>query len=366
MQGITINNLWKKYGEVEALKGVSLNCKKGDLFCLLGPSGAGKTSLLKTIGGIEEVFSGEIYIDGHSMAGVSPQDRDIAMIFENYALYPTLTVFDNMAAPLRAPKRRRSYSKAETERIVNKTAKVLSMEGMLDRFPRQLSGGQKQRVALGRALVRQPKVFLLDEPISHLDAVIKHEMRTEIKRLHRELGVTFLYATPDQLEALTMGDMIAVIKGGEIQQSGNLQQIFDSPANTFVAGFTGDPPTNLFDCTVEDVNGNLCAVTKSFTLPLSKNVAKALVKAGHTTSVTAGIRPTEISLGPVEKCPIHGSVSFVEYLGKHTVIGVEINQTLLKIKVTDSSGIIEGENIGLIFNMDKLNFFDKKTGKRID
>jgi len=365
MQGITINNLWKKYGDVEALKGVTLNCEKGDLFCLLGPSGAGKTSLLKMIGGIEDVSSGEIYIDGYPMNGVSPQDRDIAMIFENYALYPNLTVFDNMAAPLRAPKRRHSYSKAEIERTVKKTAKVLSMEGMLDRYPKQLSGGQKQRVALGRALVRQPKVFLLDEPISHLDAVIKHEMRAEIKRLHRELGVTFLYATPDQLEALTMGDMIAIIKEGEIQQVGNLEQIFDSPANTFVAAFTGDPPMNLFDCTLEDVNGNLCAVTKSFTLPLSKNVTKVLLKAGHAASVTAGIRPTEISHGSIEQSAIHASVLLMEYLGKHTVIGVEVNKTFLKIKVTDDSGIIEGQNIGLIFNMDKLSLFDKKTGKRI-
>jgi multiple sugar transport system ATP-binding protein len=365
MQGITIKNLWKKYGEVEALKGVNLNCEKGDLFCLLGPSGAGKTSLLKTIGGIEEVFSGEIFIDGHPMNGVSPQDRDIAMIFENYALYPTLTVFDNMAAPLRAPKRRHSYSKADIERVVKKTAKVLSMEGMLDRFPKQLSGGQKQRVALGRALVRQPKIFLLDEPISHLDAVIKHQMRTEIKRLHRELGITFLYATPDQLEALTMGDMIAVLKDGEIQQSGNLQQIFDSPANTFVAAFTGDPPMNLFDGTLKDINGDLCAITESFTLPLSKNARKELVKAGHVTGVTVGIRPTDISTGLLEKCPIHGNVLFMEYLGKHTVIGIEINSTLLKVKVTDKTGIEEGENIGLIFNMDKLNLFDKKTGMRI-
>ena len=200
MSGISLQNIWKKYGDVAALKGVSFDCPKGDLFCLLGPSGAGKTSLLKMVGGVETVTSGEIHIDGQDMNGVRSQERDISMIFENYALYPNLTVFDNMASPLRSPVRRNKYSAAETKKIIRHTAEVLSMEKLLNRYPKELSGGQKQRVALGRALVRKPKVFLLDEPISHLDALTRHNARSEIRESIGNWALLFCMRHPINLK----------------------------------------------------------------------------------------------------------------------------------------------------------------------
>ena len=367
MAGISLVNVWKKYGTVEAVKGISLNCPKGQFFCLLGPSGAGKSSILKMIAGVEEVSSGEIYIDDHLQNDVRPQERDIAMMFENYALYPHLTVFKNMAAPYVSSMRRAKYSAKEVEEIVRKAARLLSIEELLNRYPKQLSGGQKQRVALGRALVRKPAAFLLDEPISHLDAKLRHNMRTELKKIHEEAGVIFIYATPDQLEAISMADVIAVINKGEVQQIGTPEEIFENPRNEFVAGFVGDPPMNLFDCAVRKANGTLLLRDADFSLALSRELGKRLEGATLPEEVRVGIRPTNISISAEKKDEneVSAKISILEPLGRYTIATVSVNKMFFKIKVGGHLRLAEGQSVWLGFDQNKLHLFDRKTGHAV-
>jgi multiple sugar transport system ATP-binding protein len=367
LAGISLVNVWKKYGTVEAVKGISLNCPPGQFFCLLGPSGAGKTSILKMIAGVEEVSAGEIYIDDRLINDVRPQERDIAMMFENYALYPHLTVFKNMAAPYVSSMRKAKHSSKEVEEIVRQAAKLLSIEELLNRYPKQLSGGQKQRVALGRALVRKPVAFLLDEPISHLDAKLRHSMRTELKKIHEEAGVTFIYATPDQLEAISMADVIAVINKGEVQQIGNPEEIFESPRNEFVAGFVGDPPMNLFDCAVQRINGTLLLRNADFSLPLSGELSKRLSSTTLPEEVRVGIRPTNISMETEKRNEndISAKISVLEPLGRYTIVTVVVNRMFFKIKAGGYLRLAEGQAVWLGLDQNKLHLFDRKTGQAV-
>ncbi|MBC7189910.1 ATP-binding cassette domain-containing protein, partial [Candidatus Aerophobetes bacterium] len=247
MAEVILKGVYKRYGRVEAVKNLNLHIKDKEFFCLLGPSGCGKSSTLRMIAGLEEISEGIIKIGNRIINNLEPKDRDVAMVFENYALYPHMTVYENLSYPLKG----RGMTSSEIDKRVRYIAGLLQIAELLDRKPRQLSGGQKQRVALGRAIVRNPQVFLMDEPISHLDAKLRTLMRAELKRLQRELNTTTIYATPDQREAIAMADTIAIINKGEIQQIGTPLEIFNFPANEFVAGFTGEPPMNLFDCSVE-------------------------------------------------------------------------------------------------------------------
>ncbi|TET29136.1 ABC transporter ATP-binding protein [Candidatus Aerophobetes bacterium] len=367
MPGVSLKNIWKKYGGVEAVKGVSFDCQKGQFFCLLGPSGAGKTSILKMTAGVEEVTSGEIYIEDRLVNDVKPQERDIAMMFENYALYPHLTVFGNMASPLSSHIRKAKYSSNEIGKIIRETARLLSIEELLDRYPRQLSGGQKQRAALGRALVRKPSVFLLDEPISHLDAKLRHNMRTELKKIHEEVGVSLIYATPDQLEAISMADVIAVINKGEIQQIGTPEEVFDHPANEFVAGFIGEPPMNLFSCSLRKKTGELFLRIGDFELMLSQEVKKKLEEQMVSDEIKAGIRPTNLHVTKrkKDKNSIGTEIYVFEPLGRYSIATARVNNILLKIKIRGHFEATEGEQVWLNFDTNKFHFFETKSGSAI-
>lgn len=254
MAGVKLVNVWKQFGEVTAVKNMNLDIKDGEFMILLGPSGCGKTTTLRMISGLEEPTKGQIYIGDKLVADpekgvfVPPKDRDIAMVFQSYALYPHMTVYDNIAFPLKL----RKVPKQEIDQRVREVAEMLGLTELLKRKPRELSGGQRQRVALGRAIVRKPQVFLMDEPLSNLDAKLRVKMRAELKKLQRQLGVTTIYVTHDQVEAMTMGDRIAVINAGELQQVGSPDEVYDKPANTFVAGFIGSPPMNSMDASITE------------------------------------------------------------------------------------------------------------------
>ena len=367
MPGVSLRNIWKKYDGVEAVRGVSFDCQKGQFFCLLGPSGAGKTSILKMTAGVEEVTSGEIYIEDRLVTDVKPQERDIAMMFENYALYPHLTVFGNMASPLGSPIRKTKYSPDKIEETIREIARLLSIEELLDRYPRQLSGGQKQRAALGRALVRKPAVFLLDEPISHLDAKLRHNMRTELKKIHEEVGVSLIYATPDQLEAISMADIIAVMNKGEIQQIGTPQEVFDHPANEFVAGFIGEPSMNLFDCTLQEKAGQLFLTIENFELMLPQEVKRKLQEKTLPDEIKAGIRPTNLHVtkSKKDKNSVSAEIYVLEPLGRYTIATARVDSMLLRIKVRGHFEAAEGESVWLNFDGDKFHFFERKSGSAI-
>jgi len=368
LPGVTLKNIWKKYGKLEAVKGINFDCQKGQFFCLLGPSGAGKTSILKMIAGVIEVTSGEVYINDRLVNDIRPQERDISMIFENYALYPHLTVFGNMRSPYTSPMRKAKYSSHEIEKIIREVARLLSIEEFLDRYPKELSGGQKQRVALGRALVRKPSVFLLDEPISHLDAKLRHNMRTELKKVHEKVGASFIYATPDQLEAISMADVIAVINKGELQQIGTPKEVFDNPRNEFVASFIGDPPMNIYDCVLRKANGTLLLRIGNFELMLSNELTKRLERTTLPEEMRAGIRPTNISMTSEkrDKKDVSAKICVSEPLGRYTIVTVRVDQMFFKIKVRGYLSVKEGQSVWLNFDENKFHFFDKNTGYAID
>jgi multiple sugar transport system ATP-binding protein len=272
MAKIILKNIYKQYkeGKVQALQDLSLECEDGKFFCLLGPAGAGKTTTIKLIAGNEPVDRGSIFLDDTDVTNLEPKDRNIAVAYETYALYPHLTVRENLRFPLEAPIRKNEFSSSEKDTRVVEIANLLGIGELLERFPRQLSGGQRQRVALGRALVRNPKAYLLDEPIAHLDAKLRHRMRGELKRIQMDLGITTLYTTPDQLEALSLADHIAVINNGAIEQIGTPDEVYNKPANGFVARFVGDPPMNMLESNLDGDQLILAGVLRVDLSPVSK------------------------------------------------------------------------------------------------
>ncbi|HHW15219.1 MAG TPA: sn-glycerol-3-phosphate ABC transporter ATP-binding protein UgpC, partial [Firmicutes bacterium] len=264
MASVTLKGVSKRFGNVTAVDNVNLEIADREFVVLVGPSGCGKTTTLRMVAGLEEITEGEIYIGERLVNDVAPKDRDIAMVFQNYALYPHMNVYDNMAFALKIRKVRRD----EIDRRVRAAAQLLGIENLLDRKPKALSGGQRQRVALGRAIVREPKVFLMDEPLSNLDAKLRVQMRSELSKLHNRLQTTVIYVTHDQTEAMTMGDRIVVMKDGKVQQVGTPLDIYEHPANVFVAGFIGSPAMNFFQVRLDEANGQLFADFGSFRLPL--------------------------------------------------------------------------------------------------
>jgi len=294
MASVTIKNLTKHYGKVLAVDGVDLEIRDGEFMVLLGPSGCGKSTLLYSIAGLEDISGGEIYIGDHLMNCVPPKARNIAMVFQDYALYPHMSVYDNMAFGLKL----RKAARAEIDRRVHEAAALLGIERLLQRRPRELSGGQRQRVALGRALVREPDVFLMDEPLSNLDALLRVQMRAEISKLHARLKTTFVYVTHDQVEAMTMGDRIVILKDGVIQQVGTPQEVYARPATVFVAGFIGTPSMNFMQGLLTPGDGALVFDTGQVRIPLPAASATLDRYAGR--QVIAGIRPSAIELLPTD------------------------------------------------------------------
>jgi len=292
MADIVLQHLSKRYPNgFEAVKDLSLEIAEAELLVLVGPSGCGKTTALRMVAGLEDISAGDLYIGGRRVNDVPEKDRDIAMVFQNYALYPHMTVAQNIGFSLKLAKK----PKAEIRQRVDRTARLLGLEEFLDRRPKQLSGGQRQRVAMGRAIVREPQAFLMDEPLSNLDAQLRVHMRGEIEALQKRLGVTTLYVTHDQIEAMTMGDRVAVLRAGELQQVGTPTEVYDRPVNLFVAGFMGSPPMNLARATIDSSNGDVVANLGSTTLPIPAEIARERkLEAWVGRDVVVGIRPEDL------------------------------------------------------------------------
>lgn len=362
MVAVSFNNVWKDYGSGSvAVKELNMDIEDGEFVSLLGPSGCGKSTSLRMLAGLEHISSGEIIFGDRVVNTLPPKDRDIAMVFENYALYPHKTIFDNIANPLRQAK----VSTEEVKRRVTDAAKLLEIDHLLERRPQELSGGQKQRTAIGRAIVRQPQVFLFDEPIAHLDAKLRARMRSELKHLQYKLGVTTIYVTHDQLEALTMADRIAVMNEGVLQQFGTPQEVYENPANSWVATFVGEPGMSLMEMEMTNVGGEIVLAFGIETVGLDQESAARLRSAGKT-NLLVGIRPDKasISLEPVPKgiqCEIYSR----QLLGADVLVEVELGKSRVRAKTDTSFRGNVGDQCYLNFQSENLYFFDAVDGKVI-
>ena len=365
MAKVRLEHVWKRFGKVVAVKDFNLETEDGEFVVFVGPSGCGKTTTLRMIAGLEEVSEGRIYIGDRLVNDVPPKDRDIAMVFQNYALYPHMNVYENMAFGLRL----RRYPKDEIDRRVKEAARILKIEHLLNRKPRELSGGQRQRVAMGRAIVREPKVFLMDEPLSNLDAKLRVEMRAEIAKLQRRLGVTTIYVTHDQVEAMTLGHRIVVMKDGEIQQVDTPLNLYDFPANRFVAGFIGSPSMNFIRAGVEVQGERVYLVAPGFRVRANPVLAQALRPYGGK-EVWMGIRPEHLGLKgytviPEEENVIRGEVEVAEPLGAETEIHVSVDGTVLVAKVDGHAPVKPGDRVELLVDTSRLHAFDVESDQTI-
>jgi len=356
MTTIDIRGVEKNFGPVSVLKGINLSVASGEFVVLVGPSGCGKSTLLRLIAGLEDASAGEIRIGGRVVNDLPPKDRDIAMVFQSYALYPHMTVRNNMSYSLRL---KRTPKKVIADAVAKAGAK-LGLQSLEDRKPRQLSGGQRQRVAMGRAIVRKPKAFLFDEPLSNLDARLREQMRFEIRKLHRELGATSVYVTHDQIEAMTMADRIVAMNGGIIQQVGTPLQLYDDPANRFVAEFIGSPAMNFLDAWFVSVDGAPGLQVGD------QSIAKLAPPAGLPADgrVTIGIRPERIAIGG-ETESIGARVELVEPTGVGTVVHLEVGGQFLKLFTTDRPRIAADDLIHIDINSDDVRLFHPETGTRL-
>jgi multiple sugar transport system ATP-binding protein len=364
MAALELCNVRKSYpgSNHDTLKDIDLKIDDGEFLILVGPSGCGKSTLMNCIAGLEEITGGEIRLDGADISGASPKDRDIAMVFQSYALYPTMTVQENIAFGLKM----RKVPAAKIEEEVSRVAKLLQIEHLLGRKPSQLSGGQQQRVAMGRALARRPKIYLFDEPLSNLDAKLRVEMRTEIKLMHQRLKTTTVYVTHDQIEAMTLGDKVAVMKDGIVQQFGTPKDIYNNPANLFVASFIGSPPMNFIPLRLTRQADGWRALLESgqdrCELPL--NLADGQSLEGR--EVILGIRPEQISVGTEADLPsLRAEVQVIEPTGPDTMIFVSLNQTKVCCRLAPDAAPNPGESLTLQFEPDKVLLFDAQTGERL-
>jgi len=353
MAHLIIHNLEKSFGSTRVIHDISFDVQEGEFCILLGPSGCGKTTVLRMIAGLEQQDSGEIFIDDREVSNLSPKERDVAMVFQSYALYPHMNVYENMAFSLKMQKR----PKPEIDRTVRETAELLGLEEFLDRKPKELSGGQRQRVAIGRAIVRNPRLFLFDEPLSNLDAKLRSSMRAELARLHQQIKATTLYVTHDQVEAMTLGQKIVLFEQGEIRQTGPPEELYDSPSSLFVAGFIGTPGINLIPGTVTVKGEDLFFVSGALTLNVSH---RDELRQYHAKEVTAGLRPEALVRG---EGPIRGSVELVEHLGSEKIVYVKAHDTRLVVKTPPDDRLSPGDTISLSFSNKGLHFFH--DGKRI-
>ncbi|HBT39270.1 MAG: ABC transporter related [Thermotoga sp. 50_1627] len=356
MARVTIENVKKYFGNVKALDGVDLTIEEGSFVVLLGPSGCGKTTLMRCISGLEKLTEGKIYFDDRDVSNVPPKDRNVAMVFQSYAVWPHMKVRDNIAYPLKLKK----VPKNEIEERVKWVSELLHISELLERFPAQLSGGQRQRVAVARAIVHQPKVLLMDEPLSNLDALLRVKMRSELKKLHERVKVTTIYVTHDQTEAMTMGDKIAVMNAGKIVQFGTPEEIYKKPKTIFVAGFVGSPQMNFLRMKVVSFGTQFHAESFGLRIPL-----KADPGLEH---VIVGIRPEHIHLQRTERCAsVTGTVYFAEKLMSETVIHLSIDvEKNLVIKVPHDLSVREGEKMQVYLDLNQIHLFDPDTQERIE
>jgi multiple sugar transport system ATP-binding protein len=353
MAQVAVQDVIKKYGSLQVIHGVDIDIADGEFVVLVGPSGCGKSTLLRMIAGLESISGGQVKIGGRVVNDVMPKDRDIAMVFQNYALYPHKNVADNMGFPLKLKGR----PKSEIEAKVRKAAEILDLGKLLDRYPKQLSGGQRQRVAMGRAIVRDPQVFLFDEPLSNLDAKLRVTMRVEIKELHQRLKTTTIYVTHDQIEAMTMADKIVVMRDGRVEQIGAPLDLYDQPSNVFVAGFIGSPSMNFVRGNLSAENGETVFVSdKGTVLPVPAGTTR------YAEPVVYGIRPEHIDHNNAGQ---PATISVLEPTGSETQIFAHIGGDPINAVVRDRISLRPGENIPLKIDRQRVHLFDRKSGKRL-
>ena len=363
MASLSLKGIQKIYPNgFHAVKDFNLEIADKEFIIFVGPSGCGKSTTLRMIAGLEEISSGELWIGDKMVNDVEPKDRDIAMVFQNYALYPHMSVYDNMAFGLKL----RKVPKAEIDKAVHEAAKILDIEHLLDRKPKALSGGQRQRVAMGRAIVRSPKVFLMDEPLSNLDAKLRVQMRVEISKLHQRLQTTIIYVTHDQTEAMTLGTRIVVLKDGIIQQVDTPQNLYNTPNNIFVAGFIGSPQMNFLDATVE-VNGDTASLkVAGSNIPLPPAKSKKLIEGGYAgKTVTFGIRPEDVYDSEMfietSKCVFESTIKVYELLGAEVNLHYEIGDVTCTAKVNPRTTARPGDEVEFAMDVARLHVFDKET-----
>ncbi|MBQ6968227.1 MAG: sn-glycerol-3-phosphate ABC transporter ATP-binding protein UgpC [Lachnospiraceae bacterium] len=369
MASLSLSHIYKKYPNgFEAVKDFNLEIADKEFIIFVGPSGCGKSTTLRMVAGLEEITSGELKIGDRVVNDVEPKDRDIAMVFQNYALYPHMTVYDNMAFGLKL----RKVSKAEIDQKVRQAAEILDLQKLLDRKPKALSGGQRQRVAMGRAIVRNPKVFLMDEPLSNLDAKLRVQMRIEIAKLHQKLGTTIIYVTHDQTEAMTLGDRIVVMKDGVIQQVDTPQNLYDKPGNLFVAGFMGSPQMNFLDAKVKVEGDKASLDIAGHNIPLPPAKAKKVIDGGYDGKVvTFGIRPEDVydsemavsSLNP--EAVFEAEIRVYELLGAEVFLYFDFAEFSMTARVDPRTTARPGDKVKFVLDTEKIHIFDKDTEKTI-
>jgi multiple sugar transport system ATP-binding protein len=362
MAGIKLQHIYKKYSDtVTAVKDFNLDIEDKEFIVFVGPSGCGKSTTLRMVAGLEEISEGDLYIGDRRVNDVAPKDRDIAMVFQNYALYPHMNVFDNMAFGLKL----RKFKKEDIKQRVGEAAKILGIENLLDRKPKELSGGQRQRVALGRAIVREPQVFLMDEPLSNLDAKLRVQMRAEISKLHQRLQTTVIYVTHDQIEAMTMADRIVIMKDGVILQVGTPKEVYDLPDNIFVGGFIGSPAMNFVNGKLE--NAKFIVGDQELVVPEGKMKA---IQGYVGKNIVLGVRPEDIHDEPlfIESSPnsvINAYVDVAELMGAETYLYSKIGDDDFVARVDSRTDVKNGQTLKLAFDMNKVHFFDPQTEERI-
>ena len=365
MPAVVLENIHKQYGEVEAAKNINLEIEKGEFVVLVGPSGCGKSTILRMIAGLEEISAGQLFMEEKLVNDVAPKDRGIAMVFQNYALYPHMNVYNNLAFGLKM----RKFSKLEMEERIQKAAKILGLQDLLKRKPSQLSGGQRQRVALGRAIVRDPQLFLMDEPLSNLDAKLRVQMRAEISRLQKKLGVTMIYVTHDQTEAMTMGDRIVVMEDAEIQQVATPEEVYQQPANRFVAGFIGAPAMNFISGKIRKEGGCFYfLVEPGLKVELEAAQAKVLTEKGYNDKeIIFGIRPEHITMAETDTGinTIHAVVGLAENMGSEYYVYFNMAKQELIARLQLKVAPQVNDSITLALQAKEGHFFDVKTGEVI-
>ena len=364
MASLSLQHINKTYPNgFEAVKDFNLEIEDKEFIIFVGPSGCGKSTTLRMVAGLEEITSGTLKIGDKVMNDVEPKDRDIAMVFQNYALYPHMTVYDNMAFGLKL----RKVPKDQIDKAVREAARILDLEKLLDRKPKALSGGQRQRVAMGRAIVRNPKVFLMDEPLSNLDAKLRVQMRIEISKIHQRLGATIIYVTHDQTEAMTLGTRIVVMKDGVVQQVDTPQNLYQKPGNLFVAGFMGSPQMNFLDAQIAEKGGDLIAKVGEYDVVIPAAKAKVLKDGGYVgKTVVLGIRPEDIHdsqmfIEASPSAPMTSVVKVYELLGAEVFLYFDVNGTQVTARVDPRTNSKTGDTIKFAFDMEKSHFFDKET-----
>ncbi|GAB3678762.1 ABC transporter ATP-binding protein [Salinisphaera aquimarina] len=365
MSALAIRNVHKRFGDTTVLEDINLEVDEGDFLILVGPSGCGKSTLLNMLAGLEPLTEGEILLNGQRINDRSPRDRNIAMVFQFYALYPNMSVRRNIRFGLQM----RKVPRAQQAEIVRNVARILQIEPLLDRKPAQLSGGQRQRVAIGRALARDPALFLFDEPLSNLDAKLRVEMRTEIKLLHQRLGTAMVYVTHDQIEAMTLGNRIAVMNEGRIQQLGSPQDIYDNPVNRYVAGFIGSPAMNFIPCDLVGENGalslSLSGAGGPAHLPLPEAL-RARLGAQNKTRVVLGVRPEHVTpAGPSHDSAVDCTVRVVEPTGPDTYVFTQVNEVEVIARCTPGQAPAPEETLALNFDLSRAVFFDPDSDARL-